>query len=172
MNEPPETERLLTTARRVMLVRHDIGEVEIRSEQRRDLVRIVSLDGQSTACRRSVRPEGRDNRAAANLECASQTCHVRIALIGRSQEVENGSIVPDVDGRNLPRSHHVCFKPRDARRFGSQSATRARECSRRHIEHRHAGETAFQQAIDEAGIPTSDIDDSGVRSEASALQHP
>lgn len=101
---------------------------EVRSEQRRDCGRIVPLDWQAAALRRPLEAERRDDRGPSGFERPSQMHNVRVALRSRSEEMEDGAIVPDIDGRHLPVAGHIGFNPVDPRR--SRSEPRARACQR------------------------------------------
>ena len=97
--------------------------------------------------------------------------NVRVALLGRAEEVEDRAIVPDVDGRHLPSSSHVGFNPVDRCRSDSEPSPRAGKGGGRYVQDRDARQSAIEKVIDEAGIPASHVDDSGIRADTGALQH-
>ena len=99
---------------------HAFDEFEVGSEQRRDGRRIVAFDWQAAALRRSVETERRDDRGTSDFERSSQVRHVRVALLGRSEEMENRAIVPDVDWSDRPISRHIGVNPGHLRRSGSE----------------------------------------------------
>ena len=84
--------------------------------------------------------------------------------------MEHGAIVPDVDGRWVPVAGHVRLEPRDGIPALSQAGSGARQRGAGHVEDRHTPQTAIDQAIDETGIPASDIDDSGRGGYAGAIE--
>ena len=84
--------------------------------------------------------------------------------------MEHGAIVPDVDGRWGPAAGHVRLEPRDRIPAFSQAGSRTRQRSAGHVEHGHTPQTAIDQAIDETGIPASDVDDSGRGGHAGAIE--
>jgi len=63
----------------------------------------------------------------SDFERSSQMGHVRIALFGRGEEVEDGAIVPDVDWSYVPISGHIGVNPGHTRRSGSESRACAGE---------------------------------------------
>jgi len=80
-----------------MVIIHALNQVEVRSEQRGDGGRIISLNRETAAPRGSVKTERGDDRGPSRLERSSQMCKVRVALLSRAEEVENRAIVPHVD---------------------------------------------------------------------------
>ena len=107
-----------------MRIKHTLGDLEVRSEQGSNGRRVVALDGKAAALRWSVEAEGRDDRGPSGFERPAQMRNVRIALLTRAEEVENGAIVPDVNCRYLPVAGYIGLNPRDL--GGSRSESRAR----------------------------------------------
>ena len=91
-------------------------EFELGSEQRSDRRRVVPLDWQAAAFLRSIETEGPDDCNPSDFERASEMRNVCIALPSRCEEMQDGAIVPDADGRHLPVPCHVGFNPGDPRR--------------------------------------------------------
>ena len=80
-----------------MKILQALGECEVRSEQCRDAKRVVAFNGQATALRGRVEPEGSNDCASTNLESASHVRQVRVALLSRGEEMEDCAIVLNVD---------------------------------------------------------------------------
>ena len=91
--------------------------------------------------------------------------HIRRAICGIRQEVERGSIVPDINWIGLPVARDLSLEPARHAIVGAQASARPVERRPGYIQHRDAAEPARHQVIDETGIPASDVDDSrrGVR---------
>jgi hypothetical protein len=105
-----------------------LGDLELRSKQRCNARRVITLDWQAAAFRWSIEAEGCDDRRPAGLERLAKVRHVRIALWTRDEKMEDGAIVPDVDWRRLPFGGHIGLNPPDV--SGSRSESRARPCER------------------------------------------
>jgi len=107
-----------------MRIKHTLGDLEVPSEQRSNGRRVVALDGKAAALRWSVETEGRNYRGPTGFERPAQMRNVRIAMLSRGEEMENGAIVPDVNRRHLPVAGHIGLNPPDL--GGSRSESRAR----------------------------------------------
>ena len=168
--EPTEGELLGTAGRRAVGLVQSLDKCEVRPQQGRDRGRVVPLDWQAAALRRPLEAERRNNRGPSSFERSSQMHNVRVPLLSRAKEMEDGAIVPDIDGRHLPVSGHIGFNPVDPRRSRSERRTRACQCGGRDVQDRDARQPAIEQVIDETGIPAPNIDDSSSRADARALQ--
>lgn len=96
--------------------------------------------------------------------------NVRVTRFSSREKVQHGAIVPDVHRSNGPLTRHVSLDPRDQVTPMPEAAACPRKRRSGYVEYRDAGQTPVQQVVHETGIPASDIDDSGARSDASALE--
>jgi hypothetical protein len=96
--------------------------------------------------------------------------HIRRAICGIGQEVERGSIVPDINWIDLPVARDISLEPAGHAIVGAQARAGPIERRPGYIQHRDAGEPARHQVIDETGIPASNVDDSRRRVRARCLE--
>jgi len=94
----------------------------------------------------------RDDDTPSRLHGLSKPSDVLLMVCRAGQEVEDGTIVPNVHGRYWPITGHVRFDPLDAIRLGSQPCLRAVECRTRDVEHADASDALAEDEIHEAGI--------------------
>ena len=153
-----------------MLIRTIVKQHELLAQFHRKRLGGIPHYRQAAACRWAVEGKGGDDRGPAPLERCSQMLEVRLALFHRSEEMKHGAIVPDVNWRHLPSSGNIRFNPGNTRGACPEAVARACQGGGRHIENGDARQPAIEKVIDEAGIPASDIDDSGARAETNVVQ--
>lgn len=141
----------------------------IVAELMRQRFRRIPDDGQSAATLRSVRGERRDDEMTARLDDRGHVSQVRCAIGRIGQEVEDGTIVPDVDRVSVPVSRDVRFEPAGDTRVGAEPDLCAFERLARRVQDSDADEASRQEMIDETGIPASNIDQSSAGAGAGCL---
>lgn len=99
-------------------------------------------------------------------------CCVAGAVVGVGQKVKHRTIVPDIGASNGPIACHVHFDPLHGGRFWTETCPRTIERGTRNIENGHAARTPVEYRVHEAGIPTPDVNDSGLRSEPDLVDQP
>ncbi len=115
------------------MVKLSVGfhQQKVRTESVVESCRRVSLDGQSTAARRTILCKCRHDDVATCMNAAPHALDVQITVLRAREEMEDRAVVPDVKvlGRQIC-FEDVPFQPRDATgcRF-SQTLTRARDRS-------------------------------------------
>ena len=92
----------------------------------------------------------------------AQVPQICTPLFSSGQEVQHGAVVPDVHNWRGPLAGNVSLDPVDRLGSGAKTTPCARESGAGYIENRDAGESSVQQLVHEAGIPASNIDDSGI----------
>lgn len=89
-----------------------LDESESMAELLKKFVRPIASDGQSTALRRALRTEGANDGVPARSQCLQYLLHILAALALIGEEMEDGAVMPDVDGlRREVMLQHVCQHP-------------------------------------------------------------
>jgi hypothetical protein len=148
------------SARRLVVLNLHVDGREIGSQFGGQGIRRISYDWQAATFGRAVKSECRDDGRSRRLEVFSQTFQIYAAIICVGQKVEYGTVVPDIHWRHSPISCDVRFDPRDEMLLRSQATSCPGQRCPRDIQHGEARQTAGKQAIHEAGIPASDVDQS------------
>jgi hypothetical protein len=86
------------------------------------------------------------------------------------EEVKDGAIVPEIDGRHRPLASNVRLNPGNRRVGQSRLGTVERRAG--NVNDAHAPNTASDQSIHEAGIPAPHIDYSTVAGQAGRIEQP
>ena len=133
-------------------------------------IRGVADAGQPAALLRSVRGKCGDDGGAARPQSRSEVSNVADPVVRIDQEVKNGTVVPDVNERDMPVAGHVRLDPRHASGILAQARSGLIQGGGGNVEHADAPHAFAEDEVHEAGIPAPDVDDSGARSEASRLE--
>jgi hypothetical protein len=149
----------------VLLVQR-VDEKETGAELCTERRGIVPSDRQAAAPFGTIRRESGHDDRAARFDRMTQTLEVLCAVAWVRQEMKDGPVVPQIDRVRMPLGCDVRFYPAYACVRITESSLRSRERRSGHVQDRHAPRAAFEQPIHEAGIPASDIDDSGGRRES------
>src|SRR4051812_15248463 len=84
------------------------------------------------------------------------------------EEVKDGAVVPEIDGRHVPLPSNVRLDPRDRRVGKSRPRTAERRAG--NVNDGQALNTAFDQPIREAGISAPNVNHSGAGTESGSLE--
>jgi hypothetical protein len=142
--------------------------LEAGAEQRGDALRGVARGRQRGALRRAVLGERADDGVAARGERGGEDLDVPPAVVGRRQEVQDRPVVPERVGPVGVPAEQVRGQPADAVTRGAEPAPRDAEADRREVEDGEVLEAGGQQAVDEGGGATADVDHRGGRVDAGA----
>jgi hypothetical protein len=97
-------------------------------------------------------------------------CDVPHPVVGFSQEVKDGAVVPDVHRGHRPWICNVSLDPSHAVSVFAQPSPCSRQRGRGHVQHRHAAKATSNKVIHEAGIPAPNVDHSGCGCQPRSLQ--
>jgi len=102
------------------------------------------------------------------FQAALEMFDVARTIFRVGEEVKDGAVVPEIDGRHTPLPRNVRLNPRN-RRIG-KSRPRTAERRAGNVNDRQALNTAIDKPIREAGISAPNVDHSGPGTESSSFQ--
>ena len=134
-----------------------LDELEARTKRRRQIFRGITLHRQARAHLRAVVGERRDDHASTGSECVVQRCAVPTAIVLVDEEVEDGSVVPQlVAAIRLPLEEIRSDAPHGC--VGGKPGSGRVERRGRDVEHRDIGEATGDELVGEERSPTADVD--------------
>ena len=153
-----------------MRVRYGLDQRESFAKFRANPGRIIAAHRQTAAAFRAVRREGPDDHAPAAFHHVTHVRDVPHPVVGFSQEVKDGAVVPDVHLGRRPWTSDVSLDPSDAVGVFAQPCPCPRQSGRGDVEYRDAAKATGNKVIHEAGIPAPNIEHSGCGCQPRSLQ--
>lgn len=145
-----------------MNVAHSVDQRKVRTKPLGQRFRRVPCDRKAATFLRAIRCECRDDRRATSLENLAKTRNVLGLIVGSRQEVENGTIVPDVYRWRRPLGGDVGFNPQHfVGRISEPCSSSLKRCAR-YVQDTDAFDAACEQVIHQAGVPPANVEDSGM----------
>lgn len=122
-------------------------QAEHRSQGIRQLAAAIAADRQPAASLGSVRGEGGDDQSPPGDQRPLGKADVGRPFAGLDQEMEHGTVVPDVEVAQAANARHITHDPLHATSLITKPPPRDRQSGLRDVEHGHALKVEIQQVV-------------------------